>query len=59
MRLADCRPCPHAPELEPRAFEAGRMGVPVEPPLVWQDGQTVAPIEPLVGQVAPKEVAAV
>jgi len=56
--LADCRPCPHAPELEPRAFEAGRMGVPVEP-LVVQDGQTVAPIEPLVGQVAPKGVAAV
>jgi hypothetical protein len=34
------------------------MGVPVEP-LVVQDGQTVAPIEPLVGQAAPKGVAAV
>ena len=55
---AYCRPCPHAPELEPLAFEAGRRGVQVEP-LVGQDGPTVAPIEPLVGQAAPKGVAAV
>ena len=57
MPQADCRPCLHAPELEPRAFEAGR-GVQVEP-LVGQDGPTVAPIEPLVGQAAPKGVVAV
>jgi hypothetical protein len=55
---ADCRPCLHAPELEPRAFEAGRKGVQVEP-LVGQDGPTVAPIELLVGQAAPKGVVAV
>lgn len=42
--LAGCRPCPHAPELEPQAFGVGRRGVPVEA---------------LVGQAAPKGVAAV
>jgi hypothetical protein len=56
--LADCRPCPLAPELELQVFGAGRRGVPVEP-LVGQDGPTVAPIEPLVGQAAPKGAAAV
>jgi len=56
--LADCRPCPPAPALEPQAFGAGRRGVPVEP-LVGQYGPTVAPIEPLVGQAARKGVAAV
>jgi len=56
--LADCRLCPPAPELELQVFGAGRRGVPVEQ-LVGQAGLTVAPIEPLGGQAAPKGVAAV
>jgi hypothetical protein len=56
--LADCRLCPPAPELELQVFGAGWWGGPVEP-RVGRDGPTVAPIEPLEGQAAPKGVAAV
>jgi hypothetical protein len=56
--LADCRPYPHVPELEPQAFGAGRREVPAGP-MVERDGRTVAPAEPLVGQAAAKGVVAV